>query len=271
MNFGLVGVGKFGKNYIRTLQQIPEAKLIATASKTGTNWEALPEELRQVPHHLTYGALLGNEDIDTIIIATHPDSHFEIAQQALRLGKNVICEKPCMFTPEQYREIVDILILKKGSVQFVTNYINLWHNWNYKVRTNFGAKFSLWKIVNAGNGPHREYSSLWDYGSHVFSIIFHYYPEFELNYITKTTLNNYYFSGKAHYSYIQGMFGSGAEERENSVSIKGTDEDFYWKDDRTGNPLKNMIEGVMEGKILSNIKLSLKISRTLTDCEFQTI
>lgn len=53
-----------------------------------------------------YNAMLADEKIDIILIATPNDVHKDLAVLALRAGKNVICEKPVTLTSDEFAEIL---------------------------------------------------------------------------------------------------------------------------------------------------------------------
>lgn len=50
-------------------------------------------------------AVLGDRDIDLVVICTHLDSHGRFARAALDRGKHVLVEKPFTQTPEEAREL----------------------------------------------------------------------------------------------------------------------------------------------------------------------
>lgn len=57
--------------------------------------------------------LYDDPEINTIVICTRSDSHYDYIKEVLNAGKNCICEKPFMETEEQAKECFD-LAKKKG-------------------------------------------------------------------------------------------------------------------------------------------------------------
>ncbi|WP_334185769.1 oxidoreductase [Novosphingobium sp.] len=51
-------------------------------------------------------ALLGNAEVDLVVIATPNDTHFPLAQAALRAGKNVVVDKPFTLDLEEARTLI---------------------------------------------------------------------------------------------------------------------------------------------------------------------
>ena len=55
-----------------------------------------------------YDALLQDETVDTILITTPNHLHKEMAIQAMRHGKHVLCEKPVMITSADMLEVMEV-------------------------------------------------------------------------------------------------------------------------------------------------------------------
>lgn len=51
--------------------------------------------------------LLSDPEIDLVLIATTNDAHAELSKEALRAGKNVICEKPATLNAAQLSEVIE--------------------------------------------------------------------------------------------------------------------------------------------------------------------
>jgi UDP-N-acetyl-2-amino-2-deoxyglucuronate dehydrogenase len=90
--FGIIGTGMIGDFHARAIQSLPNAELVGfygtNAQKTAklvekyrcANWDSLSKILAS--------------DVDIVTIATPSGSHMEIAVEAAKHGKHVICEKP---------------------------------------------------------------------------------------------------------------------------------------------------------------------------------
>jgi D-galactose 1-dehydrogenase len=88
-SFGIVGFGTIGKLYLKTLKEVlPECGLIAVADPALTI-----EHIDSIPVYSSLAELL-NSGAGTLIVATPPALHFEIARTALECGRNVLIEKP---------------------------------------------------------------------------------------------------------------------------------------------------------------------------------
>ena len=50
-------------------------------------------------------AILGDPEVDLVVITTPLDSHYDYIKQALLAGKHVLCEKPFLATAQEAREL----------------------------------------------------------------------------------------------------------------------------------------------------------------------
>lgn len=266
MKFIIIGIGKFGKNYIKTLKKIDKAKIVGLCSRQKSSFDNLEEELKIAPWFNNYKDIIENTDCDSVIIATHPDSHFEIAKFALENNKNVICEKPCMFSEEEFRIIENLS--KNKNLIFYTDYINLFQpvisEIKYFIKNNFNWHWI--DIINIGNGPIREkYTALWDYGSHILSVILHLFnaEDIGINSVNFDANGNYYVLFSYKDKRIYTIFGNKASERINKINLISAENSIRWEDDRKNEPLKIMLEKFIDYKLNSNYNLSIKISKIL--------
>lgn len=88
MILALIGRGKWGQNYIKTIPQIPECTLPSQNIKTSN-----------------YADLLKKKGINGVIIASPTATHYTIAKAFLEKGFNILIEKPITKT---YRQAVKI-------------------------------------------------------------------------------------------------------------------------------------------------------------------
>ena len=91
MPLGLVGAGRWGRNFISTLREIPGITLSRIASSNPAT-AALVDAGCTI--HGDWQDLVSSNDIEGVIIATPPATHAVIASQAIMSGKAVLIEKP---------------------------------------------------------------------------------------------------------------------------------------------------------------------------------
>ena len=104
---GLIGAGLFARGtLLPILRKTANLKLRAVASSGGVNARDVAEKFGFDYCATDTQSLVGDPEIDLIIVATRHGSHAAIACAALRAGKHVLVEKPLATTPEQLAEIV---------------------------------------------------------------------------------------------------------------------------------------------------------------------
>lgn len=147
MNIVLVGNGKWGKNYVSTIQNyFPDINLIVA---NRSNWQDLIDK-----------------NPNGVIIATPPNSHIEIASYALMSDIPVMIEKPLSLSLKE-AETLNIF-----SAPILVNHIHLFSEGYEKIKKLIDINnITEIKTCGYGQGLPRQYSSLWDYGPHDLSMI----------------------------------------------------------------------------------------------------
>lgn len=94
---GLVGVGYWGPNLARVLNQNRRCKFVACCDLNRHNLERITQQYPSLQGFTTVDEMLA-AGLDALVISTPISTHFEIAQQALRNGLHVMVEKPLAHT-----------------------------------------------------------------------------------------------------------------------------------------------------------------------------
>lgn len=102
INIGIIGLGHIGKYHIQALSQFTELKLVGACDLNPQLSQLLPS---QATFYQEATPLLSDPKIDTVIIATPNDTHFELANLAFEAGKNVILEKPAASNFEEFQTL----------------------------------------------------------------------------------------------------------------------------------------------------------------------
>lgn len=102
---------------------------------------------------------------DIVFIATHPVCCVEMARHALSNGKLTIVEKPVGFDAREVKDLLDLS--RANKVPFIVDYVHLFSPSLMRLKQDDLIHL---KITMGGNGPERDYSPLWDYGSHAVAI-----------------------------------------------------------------------------------------------------
>lgn len=151
----LIGKGRWGKNYINTINNLSSCKLPEKFIKTSN-----------------YKDLFAFDNIDGVIIATPSSTHFKIAKEFLEKGFNVLIEKP-MTT--NYKDALKISrIARKYKNIVMVGHIYLYNAAFLEVKKLIKSIGKIKYISTEGmnDGPIRsDVSALWDWGPHDISML----------------------------------------------------------------------------------------------------
>ncbi len=103
INLGLIGSGYWGSKYIQTLEKVKDSKLITICDLKRPNINL--EDKKFTPD---YKEILKDSSIDGIIIATPPETHYQLTREALEHKKNVLVEKPFTQNSQEALELLNL-------------------------------------------------------------------------------------------------------------------------------------------------------------------
>jgi predicted dehydrogenase len=106
-NVGIIGLGAIGERVLRNFQYNEGTRVTALCDTNETRLEALKSELGEVALYSNYEELLNNEEIELVYIAVPPKFHHQIALDAIKKGKHILCEKPLANSIEEAREMAE--------------------------------------------------------------------------------------------------------------------------------------------------------------------
>ena len=104
----IIGVGVMGRDHARIFAEdmLPATlQVVCDVSKTSAQDVASQYSANDIatdPH-----AVVHRQDVDAIVIASPDNTHAELAIEAIKLGKPVLCEKPLGATLAECRAVVD--------------------------------------------------------------------------------------------------------------------------------------------------------------------
>lgn len=154
ITLALVGIGRWGKNYINTINNLSSC--------------VLPEKFIKTSN---YKNLFKSNNIDGVIIASPSSTHFKITKEFLERGFNVLIEKPMTTS---YRDALELFkIVKKFKNIVMVGHVYLYNPAFLKVKKLIKSIGKIKYISTEGMnyGPIRtDVSSLWDWGPHDISM-----------------------------------------------------------------------------------------------------
>lgn len=169
MILGLIGIGRWGKNIIATLEKTEGAKLKYLSARDGKSLASFGEQYEKLTD---WREFLAKKDLEAILIATPASTHFELIKAAIAVGKHVFAEKP-MVTSTKEAEGIRKLVAKSGKI-FMVGYQYLF-NENIRYLKREIEKGSFGKILKVESthivSPSRpDVDIFWDAAPHPLSI-----------------------------------------------------------------------------------------------------
>ena len=108
VRIGTIGSGEIVHHVLDGVMKTEGVKLEAVYSRTQEKAEALAKTYGADKAYTDMNALLADESVNTVYIATPNLLHYSQAKAALLAGKNVICEKPIVTRYTQALELKEI-------------------------------------------------------------------------------------------------------------------------------------------------------------------
>ncbi len=106
---GHIGLGRLGKEHARNLaNKIALADLVALCDIDEENLKSTSLELGVKKTYNDFDAMLEDEVIEAVSIASPSGLHCEQIEKALKKGKHVFCEKPLGVTVEESVHLIDL-------------------------------------------------------------------------------------------------------------------------------------------------------------------
>ncbi len=123
LGLGLIGCGAFGRFCLDVYSGMDGVQAAAVADVYKDAADATAKTFG-VPGFGDPEELIARDNVDIVHIATPPSTHHELAMQALKAGKNVLCEKPLAMNVAQADEMLAAARMygKISPVNFVLRY-----------------------------------------------------------------------------------------------------------------------------------------------------
>ncbi len=169
VTLALIGAGNWGKNYIKTVKKLKEAKLKYICVKKKDSFRRLPKGVLGTTN---YKDLLSKKDIDGVIITTPTSTHYKIARDFLKEGFNLLIEKPLTNNLHEAEELVKIWKRKKPLV--LIGHVYLYHPAYLMLKKNIRRVGKIKKIEFYGiqSSERVDTSVIWDWGPHPISLLY---------------------------------------------------------------------------------------------------
>jgi predicted dehydrogenase len=172
----VVGVGYWGPNFVRIMDEIPDARLVTVCDSDRKKIERLAALYPHVKFTESVDALVSDKEVEAVVVATGSDSHYDITRKCLIAGKHVLVEKPIALNSAEARELIDLAAKQK--MVLLVGHLLRYHRGVIRLKQYIDEGY-LGKIlyiyttrVNLGR-IRKEESALWSFATHDISVVTH--------------------------------------------------------------------------------------------------
>jgi predicted dehydrogenase len=106
IGWGVLGPGRIARVFARDVLLAPDARLVATGSRSHDRAAAFADELGGTAYG-SYEELVADPAVDVVYVASPHSMHAEHTMLALEAGKHVLCEKPMTLEAATTQELFD--------------------------------------------------------------------------------------------------------------------------------------------------------------------
>jgi len=171
---GQVGLGAWGQNLVRNLDDLADLSWIADTSE-----ERLVTFARRFPNAratTSFDELLADDEVEAVVIATPVPTHYALARRALEAGKHVFVEKPPAMRALEMEELVHVAEERRRVL--MPGHLLLYHPGVRKLKELVDSGELGDVLVIYGNRQNlgtirTNENALWSLGVHDLSVILH--------------------------------------------------------------------------------------------------
>jgi predicted dehydrogenase len=169
---GVAGLGYWGPNLARNFDELADLRWICDLSPELV--AKYSERYPQARATTDFADLLGDSDLDAVVIATPVPTHHELAKAALEAGKHVLVEKPPAMHAAEMDELVRIAA--DGGLVLMPGHLLLYHPGVVKLKELIDAGELGEVLCVYGNRQNlgivrTNENALWSLGVHDLSVI----------------------------------------------------------------------------------------------------
>lgn len=112
-NWGIIGPGRIAQQFANGLKVVEDAVLYAVASTSAERGSAFAGKNGGEKIYSSYEALVADQNVDAVYVATPHRYHFENVMLCLNAGKPVLCEKPLTVNAVETKKLIETSRTKK--------------------------------------------------------------------------------------------------------------------------------------------------------------
>ena len=174
VRIGVVGLGYWGPNLARNLQELDCAELAAICDADRSRLDAVSRRFTGARTYEHLDDLLADDEIDAVAIATPVSTHFPIGRASLEAGKHVFVEKPLAASSRECLELIrladerDLVVMPGHTFLYSPPVVAV----RRLIEQGALGKIYFISTSRVNLGLHQaDVSVTWDLGPHDFSIL----------------------------------------------------------------------------------------------------
>jgi predicted dehydrogenase len=101
VRIGVIGCGYWGPNLIRNFSHLKGTNVVVCADLSEERLAHMRSLYPYIETTTDHRRVMARSDIDAIVVATPPETHYALTIEALRAGKHVFVEKPLALSPAE--------------------------------------------------------------------------------------------------------------------------------------------------------------------------
>jgi predicted dehydrogenase len=170
----VVGLGYWGPNLVRNLNELPAAELLSVCDAHADALQPISNRYPALMSTTRYDDLLEDPKIEAVVVATPVSTHHHLAAAALEAGKHVFVEKPLAASTVDALDLIELarerdLVLMPGHTFLYSPPVNTVRD--LIVSGDLGEIYFV-STSRVNLGLHQpDVSVAWDLGPHDFSIL----------------------------------------------------------------------------------------------------
>jgi predicted dehydrogenase len=108
VRWGILATGAIAASFTADLLDLPDAEVVAVASRTETSAKAFAERFGIERAYGDWASLAADDSLDVVYVATPHSAHREAAGLCLEAGRAVLCEKAFTLNSREAEELVTL-------------------------------------------------------------------------------------------------------------------------------------------------------------------
>lgn len=111
INVGIIGYGPFGGMghfHGEGCEKTQYLKFVAIGEHDNNRRQSALQQFPTISTYENDDDLINDQNVDLVIVATPPNTHFNLAKKALANGKHVVIEKPMCLTTSEVDQLIEI-------------------------------------------------------------------------------------------------------------------------------------------------------------------